>query len=58
MSFGPSGASINAMSIAAPRLAAGITKGLFEADMPRLWQAFSDFDLKQVILDPARLAAE
>jgi len=58
MSFGPSGASINAMSIAAPRLAAGITKGLFEADMPRLWQEFSDFDLKQVILDPARLAAE
>jgi len=54
MSFGPSGASINAMSIAAPRLAAGITKGLFEADMPRLWREFEAFDIKQVVLDPAR----
>ena len=54
MSFGPSGASINAMSLSAPRLAAGVTRGLFQADMPRLWREFCAFDLKQVVLDPAR----
>lgn len=58
MSFGPAGASINAMTIAAPRLAAGITRALFEADMPRLWDDFSAFDAKQVLLDPARIAAD
>ncbi len=56
MSFGPSGASINAMAIAAPRLAAGVTRGLFEADLPRLWDEFSAFDQKQVVLDPGRIA--
>lgn len=56
LSFGPSGASINAMSMAAPRLAAGVTRGLFQADMPRLWEEFQAFDLKQVVLDPARTA--
>jgi hypothetical protein len=35
-SFGPAGSSNNAMTIAAPRLAAGETKGLFAADLPRL----------------------
>lgn len=58
MSFGPSGASINAMGIAAPRLAAGVTRGLFEADLPRLWDAFRAYDEVQAVVDPARVAAE
>lgn len=58
MSFGPAGSSINAMSIAAPRLAAGVTRGLFEADLPRLWADLQAYDVKQVVLDPARIAAE
>lgn len=33
MSFGPSGSSINAMAIAAPRVAAGVTRGLFREDL-------------------------
>ncbi len=53
MSFGPAGSSINAMSISAPRLAAGVTRGLFEADLPRLWGELRAYDLPQV-----RLAAE
>ncbi len=55
MSFGPSGSSINAMSIAAPRLAAGVTKGLFAADMPRLFGELQAYAIPQVVLDPARL---
>jgi len=58
MSFGPAGSSINAMSIAAPRVAAGVTRGLFEADMPRLFGELLAYDVPQVELDPARLAAE
>ena len=58
LSFGPAGSSINAMSIAAPRVAAGVTRGLFEADMPRLYGELLAYDLKQVVLDPARIAAE
>jgi cation diffusion facilitator CzcD-associated flavoprotein CzcO len=58
LSFGPAGSSINAMSIAAPRVAAGVTRGLFEADMPRLYGDLLAYDLKQVVLDPARIAAE
>ncbi|WP_149537712.1 NAD(P)-binding domain-containing protein [Siccirubricoccus phaeus] len=58
MSFGPAGSSINALSIAAPRVAAGVTRGLFEADLPRLWDSLLAYDVKQVELDPARLAAE
>jgi cation diffusion facilitator CzcD-associated flavoprotein CzcO len=53
MSFGPAGSSINAMSISAPRVAAGVTRGLFEADLPRLWAELRAYDLPQV-----RLAAE
>jgi cation diffusion facilitator CzcD-associated flavoprotein CzcO len=58
LSFGPAGSSINAMSISAPRVAAGVTRGLFEADMPRLYGELLAYDLKQVVLDPARIAAE
>ncbi len=56
MSFGPSGSSINAMSIAAPRVAAGVTRALFEEDLPRLWAELRDYDVAQVVLDPARVA--
>jgi cation diffusion facilitator CzcD-associated flavoprotein CzcO len=58
MSFGPAGASINAMNIAVPRLAAGITRGLFEADLPRYFADLQAYDVKQVELDRTRLAAE
>ncbi|MFL1460873.1 NAD(P)-binding domain-containing protein [Roseococcus sp. DSY-14] len=55
MSFGPSGSSINAMSIAAPRVAAGVTRRLFEEDLPRLWEELRAYDVKQVELDAARV---
>lgn len=58
MSFGPAGASINAMVYAVPRLAAGLTRGLFEADLPRLWADYGAYDVKIAELDPLRLAAE
>jgi cation diffusion facilitator CzcD-associated flavoprotein CzcO len=56
MSFGPAGSSINAMSIAAPRLAAGVTKGLFAADLPRLHADLRAYAIPQVELDRSRLA--
>ena len=58
MSFGPAGASINAMVYAVPRLAQGIVRGLFQADLPRLWADYRAYDVKIADLDPARLAAE
>lgn len=58
LSFGPAGSSINAMAIAVPRLAAAVTRGLFAADLPRLWADLNAYDLKQVELDPSRIAAE
>lgn len=54
MSFGPAGSSINAMTIAAPRVAAGVTRGLFEADLPRLHADLLAYDVAQVTIDPAR----
>ena len=44
MSFGPSGASINAMTTAVPRLSAAITKSLFREDAARHWQSFLNYD--------------
>jgi len=58
MSFGPAGASINAMGIAVPRLAAGITRGLFASDLPRFYESLRAYDVAQVEIDPARIAAE
>lgn len=58
MSFGPAGASINAMSIAAPRLAAGVTEGLFAADLPRLYADLRAYAVPQVALDRSRLMAD
>jgi FAD-dependent urate hydroxylase len=58
MSFGPAGSSINAMAIAAPRVAAGVTRGLFAQELPRLWEDLCAYDLPQVALDPGKLAAD
>lgn len=58
MSFGPSGSSINALAIAAQKVAAGVTRGLFQADLPRLWQELQDYRVVQAVLDPGRIAAE
>lgn len=52
MSFGPSGASINAMTTAVPKLVAGITRGLFRADIQGHWAAFQAYDVPQAILRP------
>lgn len=57
MSFGPAGSSINAMSISAPRVAAGVTRGLFAADMPRLYADLRAYDTVQVEIDPSSIAS-
>ncbi|MEO1092385.1 MAG: NAD(P)/FAD-dependent oxidoreductase [Pseudomonadota bacterium] len=46
MSFGPSGSSINAMTTAVPKLAAGVTRGLFRDDVESYWQSLQSFDDK------------
>jgi cation diffusion facilitator CzcD-associated flavoprotein CzcO len=46
LSFGPAGASINGMIHAVPRLAAGLTRGLFEADLPRFWRECQAYDVR------------
>lgn len=50
MSFGPSGSSINAMTTAVPRIAQGVTRGLFAGDLDAHWQALLAYDLPQAIL--------
>jgi len=55
LSFGPSGSSINAMNIAVPKLVAGLTRGLFEGDLPRHWQSLLDYDVKLVEIDWSRV---
>ena len=52
MSFGPCGCSINAMTIAVPRLVAGITRGLFAADLEHHWRSLQAFD--RTVFEPAR----
>ncbi len=51
MSFGPSGSSINAITIAVPKLVAGITRGLFEGDIEAHWQSLLAYD--QPVVDIA-----
>ena len=51
MSFGPSGASINAMTIAVPKLVAGITRALFAADVAAYWRALEAYDTPVLRLD-------
>ncbi len=50
MSFGPSGSSINAMTTAVPKLVAGLTRGLFKADLDRHWRSLAAYDVPQAIL--------
>lgn len=58
LSQGPSGSSINAMTNAVPKLVAGLTRGLFAADLPHHWQSLLAYDTPQVELDWSRIAAE
>jgi cation diffusion facilitator CzcD-associated flavoprotein CzcO len=58
MSFGPSGASINAMTTAVPVLVASLTRGLFTADLARHWESLQAYDVEQVALDWSRIAAD
>ena len=53
VSFGPSGSSINAMTTAVPKLVAGLTRGLFRADLDRHWASFQAYDEPQAVLRPA-----
>jgi cation diffusion facilitator CzcD-associated flavoprotein CzcO len=55
LSFGPAGSSINAMTIATPKLVAGVTRGLFRADLAEHWRDLLAYDVRQVELDPARI---
>jgi cation diffusion facilitator CzcD-associated flavoprotein CzcO len=50
VSFGPSGSSINAMTTAVPKLVAGITRGLFTADLEQHWASFKAYDVPQAIV--------
>jgi hypothetical protein len=58
MSFGPSGSSINAMTTAVPKLVAGITRGLFTADVELIWASLKAYDVPQAVLRPASRSAE
>lgn len=50
MSFGMSGASINAMYVAVPKLAAGVTRGLFAAELEHHWGGLQAYSESQVTL--------
>lgn len=56
MSFGASGCSINAMKIATPRLAGGITRALFREDTARHWDTLQAFD--QTVFEPAEIDSD
>jgi hypothetical protein len=53
MSFGPAGSSINAMAIAAPRLAAGGDARALRGRSAALWTEFGAYAVPQVALDRA-----
>ena len=57
MSFGPSGASINAMTTAVPKLVYGLTRALFRADIEQHWASFKAYDVPQATLAPRRAVA-
>lgn len=46
MSFGPSGASVNGMKFAVPRMVAGITRQLLREDAERQWDSLMAYDTK------------
>lgn len=51
MSFGPSGASINAMKFAVPHLASGIVRDLFQEDVQDHWDNLVGFQLPEFLFD-------
>lgn len=51
LSSGVSASSINAMTTAVPKLVAGVTRGLFAADLERHWKSLQTYDVKQVEID-------
>lgn len=51
MSFGPSGASINAMKFAVPRLVDGIVRDLFQEDVQDHWENLIGFQLPEFLFD-------
>jgi cation diffusion facilitator CzcD-associated flavoprotein CzcO len=51
MSFGPSGSSINAMTTAVPKLANGLTRGLFAADVAGHWASLQAYDVPQAVIN-------
>jgi cation diffusion facilitator CzcD-associated flavoprotein CzcO len=55
VSFGPAGSSINAMTTAVPKLIAGITRGLFRADLPEHWRSLLAYAVPQVTLKPSHM---
>jgi cation diffusion facilitator CzcD-associated flavoprotein CzcO len=57
VSFGPAGSSINAMTTAVPRLVAGITRGLFRADLEQHWAGLRAYDVPQVTLSADHIRA-
>lgn len=50
VSFGPSGASINAMKFAAPRLVSGLVRDLFLEDVAIHWDSLRAYDLPEFLL--------
>jgi len=58
LSFGPSGSSINAMTIHIPKLVSGITRGLFEGDLQKHWESLLAYDVKQVEFDWSRFITD
>jgi cation diffusion facilitator CzcD-associated flavoprotein CzcO len=58
LSFGPSGSSINAMTIHIPKLVSGITRGLFAGDIQKHWESLLAYDVKQVEFDWSRFITE
>lgn len=54
VSFGPSGASINAMTTAVPKIVSGLTRGLFTADVEKHWESLRAYDTPQAILREGR----
>lgn len=50
VSLGPSGASINAMKFAVPRLVSGIVRDLFHEDISTHWESLQAYDLPEFLL--------
>ena len=54
MSFGPSGASINGMKFAIPKLVQGITRDLFTADLEAQWASLQAYDTPEFEITAAQ----